>query len=84
MNWTKKVCRLQVYTGRQSGKERECNQGKHVVLQLTKGMKGTGRKVTADKFCSLHLSQKLSGKTLLGTLRKTRGNSHRTHQCERS
>ena len=72
---TSYVCRLQVYTGKQSGQEREHNQGKRVVLQLTEGLKGSGRNVTADNFfCSLSLAQKLSERklTLLGTVRKNR------------
>ena len=72
---TSYVCRLQVYTGKQSGQEREHNQGKRVVLQLTEGLQGSGRNVTADNFfCSLSLAQKLSERklTLLGTIRKNR------------
>ena len=72
---TSYVCRLQVYTGKQSGQEREHNQSERVVLQLIEGLKGSGSNVTADNFfCSLSLAQKLSERnmTLLGTIRKNR------------
>jgi len=72
---TSYVLRLQVYSGRQPGQEREQNQGERVVLQLTEGLAGSGRNVTVDNFfCSLGLAQKLLKKktTLLGTMRKNR------------
>jgi hypothetical protein len=72
---TSYVCRLQVYTGRQEGQEREQNQGERVLLDLTRDMVGSGRNITTDNFfTSLRLVQKLSEKqmTLLGTIRKNR------------
>ena len=72
---TSYVCRLQVYTGRHEGQEREQNQGERVVLDLTRDMVGSGRNITTDNFfTSLRLAQKLSEKqmTLLGTMRKNR------------
>lgn len=72
---TSYVYRLQVYTGRTVGQEREQNQGERVVLDLTQDMQGSGRNVTTDNFfTSLSLAQKLSQKqmTLLGTIRKNR------------
>ena len=72
---TSYVCRLQVYTGRHEGQEREQNQGERVVLNLTRDMVGSGRNITTDNFfTSLRLAQKLSEiqMTLLGTMQKNR------------
>jgi hypothetical protein len=41
---------LQVYTGRTVGQEREQNQGERVVLELTRGMEGSGRNITTENF----------------------------------
>ena len=46
---TSYVCRLQVYIGRQ-GDTRETNQSKHVVTDLCRSLKGTGKYVTCDNF----------------------------------
>jgi hypothetical protein len=71
---TSYVCRLQVYTGRQ-GDTRETNQGKRVVTDLCRSLKGTGRNVTCDNFfTSMNLLQQLKKDniTVLGTVRKNR------------
>ena len=72
---TSYVIRSQVYTGRRPQEARETNQGERVVLELCKGLKGSGRNVTCDNFfTSLNLIQKLKKDTitLLGTVRKNR------------
>ncbi|KAF2891379.1 hypothetical protein ILUMI_14794, partial [Ignelater luminosus] len=54
---------------------RERNQGKRVVLDMTKGLETSGRNVTTDNFfTSLDLSREIKKKnlTLLGTIRKNK------------
>ena len=72
---TSYVHRLQIYTGRPAGQEREQNQGERVVLDLTRDLQRSGRNVPTDNFFTcLSLVQKLKQHqmTLLGTIRKNR------------
>nr|XP_033472352.1 piggyBac transposable element-derived protein 4-like [Epinephelus lanceolatus]XP_033472354.1 piggyBac transposable element-derived protein 4-like [Epinephelus lanceolatus] len=65
--------RMQVYTGRSPGAEREVNQGMRVVLELTEGLEG--HTVTMDNFfTSFPLAEELRKRkmTLVGTLRKNK------------
>lgn len=72
---TSYVLRLQPYIGKQDGHARETNQRERVVLDLCKGLKGSGRNITFDNFfTSMQLLQKLKKDklTLLGTVCKNR------------
>ncbi|KAM3911226.1 piggyBac transposable element-derived protein 4-like [Leptodactylus fuscus] len=64
---------VQVYTGKAPDERPEKNQGMHVVLDLTHGLKG--QNVTCDNFfTSYQLGQMLKKKqlTMLGTVRKNK------------
>ncbi|KAF2893053.1 hypothetical protein ILUMI_13123 [Ignelater luminosus] len=60
-----------IYIGK-TGDQHECNQGKRVVLDMTKGFETSGRNVTTDNFFTgLDLAREMEKKnfTLLGTIR---------------
>ncbi|KAJ8405688.1 hypothetical protein AAFF_G00316680 [Aldrovandia affinis] len=64
---------MQVYTGRPVGEAPERNQGKRVVLDMVKGLRG--HNITCDNFfTSYNLGQELLKKklTMIGTVRKNR------------
>ncbi|KAF2884261.1 hypothetical protein ILUMI_21913 [Ignelater luminosus] len=68
------VYNCQIYIGK-TGNQRERNQGKRVVLDMTKRLETSGRNVTTDNFStSLDLAREMEKKnlTLLGTIRKNK------------
>lgn len=68
--------KMEIYTGKRAGEQREVNQGERVVLSLTEEVAKTGRNITCDNFfTSISLARKLLSKklTIVGTLRRNRG-----------
>ncbi|KAE8278148.1 hypothetical protein D5F01_LYC23788 [Larimichthys crocea] len=65
--------RLQVYTGKETGRPAETNQGMRVVLEMTEGLQGNT--VTCDNFfTSFGLSEELLRRklALVGTIRRNK------------
>ncbi|KAF2879116.1 hypothetical protein ILUMI_27055 [Ignelater luminosus] len=68
------VYNCQIYIGK-TGDQHERNQGRRVVLDMTKGLETLGRNVTTDNFfTSLDLTREMEKKNsaLLDTIRKTK------------
>lgn len=73
---TSYVWKMEIYKGKETGEERERNQGERVVKTLVKEIENSGRNITCDNFfTSLSLSRQLLMKnlTLVGTIRKNKG-----------
>lgn len=67
--------KMEVYTGKRAGEQRDVNQGERVVLSLTEEVVKTGRNITCDNFfTSISLARKLLSKklTMVGTIRRNK------------
>ena len=65
--------KMEIYTGKKVGQQREVNQGERVVLSLTEEVQKSGRNITCDNFfTSVQLARKLLAMklTLVGTIRR--------------